>query len=343
MREASELTPRVAEILNSIVQTYIHTGCPVASRSISRMRKHRLSPASIRNVMADLAEAGYLEQPHTSAGRIPTAKAFRLFVQSLTAKRLLEVELARLRRELADADTLAGRVERSSHLLMEMTKGVGIAAAIPTGSLTLDQVELLGLSDGRVLMIVVTRDGMIHNRVVSLDEPVTQEELISIRNYINQNYSGCELSEVRARLRARLEQASAAYDQILRKLILLYEKGLLDWEQDPEVHLEGTSNLIGIDFHLTRAKMRELFRALEEKKRILQLLDQFLEAPEGEVSVQVGLAEAHPSMSELSLIGVCVSLPSGVGAKIAVLGPMRMNYQRVMSAVLHVGQAFQTV
>lgn len=343
MKYLSELTPRAAVILDSIVQAYVQTGRPVASRSISRLRKHHLSAASIRNVMADLAEEGYLEQPHTSAGRIPTPKAFRLFVQSLTAKRLLAAELERLRRELAEVATLAGRVERSSHILMELTQGVGITAAIPTDSQTLDQVELLGLSGGRILMVVVTRDKMVRNRVVSLDEPVSQDELHSIRNYINQNYSGCVLPEVRARLRARLEQASAAYDQILRKLILLYDKGLLDLELDPEVHMEGTSNLVGIDFHLTREKMRELFRALEEKKRILQLLDQFLEAPAGEVSVHVGLDEAHPSMRELSLIGVSVMLPSGLGAKIAVLGPMRMNYQKVMSAVLHVGQAFQSV
>ena len=144
-------------------------------------------------------------------------------------------------------------------------------------------------------------------------------------------------------LRHRLEQQSAAYDSILKKLAVLYTKGLLDIEVSPEVYLEGASNLVGLDLHLTREKMRELFRALEEKKRILHLLDRFLEQSGGEVMVQVGLGEAHPSMRELSLIGVAVALNGGVCAKIAVLGPMRMNYEKAISAVLHMGQAFQSV
>jgi heat-inducible transcriptional repressor len=343
MTELRPLNPRAAEILGSIVQAYIQTGRPVASRSVSRLRKDRLSPASIRNVMADLAEEGYLSQPHTSAGRVPTEKAFRLFVRSLSACRLLESELDQLRRELGQAGTVAARVERSSHILVEKTHGLGIAAAIPTAGQTLDQIELLALADRRVLMIVVTRDRMVHNRVVTLDEPVSQDELNSIRNYINANFSGCVLSDVRARLQLRLEQASAAYDAILRKLILLYDKGLLDMGLVPEVHMEGAANLVGIELHLTREKLRDLFLALEEKKRVLQLLDRFLEGSAGEVSVHVGLGEAHPGMKELSLIGVSVALAGGLNAKIAVIGPMRMNYQKAMSAVLHVGQAFQSV
>ena len=343
MNESSPLTARAASILGSIVQAYIQTGRPVASRTVSRLRKHNLSAASIRNVMADLADEGYLSQPYTSAGRIPTGKAFRLFVQSLTARRILDTELELFRRQLGQVETVAARVERSSHILTEMTHGLGIAAAIPADSQTLDRVELLALSEGRVLMVVVTRDKMVRNRVVALDELIPQDELNSIRNYINQNFSGCLLAEVRAKLEVRLEQARAAYDAILKRLILLYEKGLLDVHAVPEVHMEGAANLVGIDFHLTREKMRELFRTLEEKKLILQLLDRFLEQPDGEVSVQVGLSEAHPSMRELSLIGVSVALPGGLGAKIAVIGPMRMDYPKVMSTVLHVGHAFQSV
>ncbi len=337
------MTPRAAEILNSLVQEYIQTGRPVASRSLSRMRQCDLSPATIRNVMSDLSEEGYLEQPHTSAGRVPTAKAYRVFVRSLTAKRLVEQEIERLRRELADVDTLGDRVELSSHMLTEMTRSFSVAAAIPAASQILDQVELLGLGDGRVLMIVATRDKMVHNRVVHVDEPLSPSELTTIRNYINQNYSGLLLADVRRQLQVRIAEASAAYDAVLRRLTVLFEKGLLDLDMDPEVHMEGASNLVGIDFHLTREKMRELFRTLEEKKRILTLLDRFLETQGGDVSVHVGLEEAHPSLRELSLIGISVGLPDGLSAKIAVLGPMRMNYQKAMSSVLLVGQALQSL
>jgi heat-inducible transcriptional repressor len=192
-------------------------------------------------------------------------------------------------------------------------------------------------------MVVVTRDQMVHNRVVPLNEVIPQEELYSIRNYLNYNFSGWMLSEVQVELEKRLEQESAAYDAVLKRLNVLYEKGLLDIAGGPEIHMVGASNLVGLDLHLTREKMRELFRALEQKKKILVLLDRFLEQPQGEVGVQVGLADVHPSMGELSLIGITVNLPNGLSGKIAVLGPMRMNYERTISAVLHVGQAFQSV
>ncbi len=339
----SGLPRRAEEILHAIVKTYIETGEPVASRTISRLGVDGLSAASIRNIMADLVDEGFLSQPHTSAGRMPTQKAFRSYIQSLAIGRILSAELRRMREELAAAQTMDQRIERSSHMLTEMTRNVGIAAAIPTSSQTLDQIELLSLADRRVLMILATRDHMVRNQVVTLEEQVSQDDLNSIRNYLNRNFSGWILSDVRAELERRFQHESATYDAVLRRLTLLYEKGLLDIGLAPEIHMEGASNLVGLDLHLTREKLRELFRALEEKKRILQLLDSFLEHPAGELNVQIGLSDVHPSMSELSLIGVSVALPGGVYAKVAVLGPMRMNYSKVMSAVLHVGEAFQSL
>jgi heat-inducible transcriptional repressor len=291
--------------------------------------------------MADLSEQGYLSQPHTSAGRVPTEKAFRSYVESLSLRRLAAVEIERLRSEFGRLDTVEERVERTSRMLTEMTQGVGLAAAIPQASPALDRIELIALPDRRVLMVVVTRDRQVRNRVVALEEPVSGSELDSIRNYINQNFTGWSLEDVRRELAQRLKHASATYDAILRKLTVLYAKGLLDLPASPEVHMEGASNLVGLDLHLTKEKMRELFRTLEEKKRVLELLDRFLENPAGGIGVHVGLGEMHPSMGELSLIGLPVTLASGLHAVIAVLGPMRMNYVRVMSAVQHVGQAFR--
>jgi len=336
------MVPRHRELLHEIVEAYIETGEPVASRSIAKRRGDSLSAASIRNVMADLDEEGYLCQPHTSAGRIPTEKAFRSYIQSLTLRRLAVAELERLRADISRLESVEERVEYTSRTLMDMTRGVGIAAAMPHASPALEHIELVGLPDHRVLMVVVTRDHEVHNRVVTLDELVSSDELASIRNYVNRNFAGWTLEDVRRELTARLEQASAAYDAILRKLTLLYSKGLLDMGSAPEVHMEGASNLVGLDLHLTKEKMRELFRALEEKKHVLELVDRFLEQPAGEIGVHVGLGEMHPAMRELSLIGVPVMLDSGISAVIAVLGPMRMNYGRVMSAVQNVGRALVT-
>lgn len=337
------LTHRERDVLYAIVETYIATGEPVASRTISKRRKDSLSPASIRNVMADLSDEGYLAQPHTSAGRIPTEKAIQAYVQSLTSSLRPVIEAERLRADLGGADSLAGCVERSSRVLTRITRNVGIAAAIPTASQTLDQIELIKLADRRVLMVVVTRDRIVRDRVVTLPDDISQDDLNSIRNFLNANFSGWPLLQARQEIRRRLEQESATYDAILAHLGVLYSKGLLDMAGTPEIHMEGASNLVGLDLHLTREKMRELFRTLEEKKRILMLLDRFLEQPRGEIGVHVGLGEAHPAMSALSLIGLRVALPGGLAAKIAVLGPIRMDYERVMCAVWQVGKAFEQV
>jgi heat-inducible transcriptional repressor len=336
------LKTRHREILSAIVREYIETGEPIGSRTISRSRSDALSPASIRNAMADLADEGYLSQPHTSAGRVPTEKAFRYYVRSLTVKRVALAESERLRNEFRSLDTVGACVERSSHILVELTSNVGIAAAIPALAQELDQVELVPLADGRVLMILVTRDHMVRNRVVALDEPASPEDLASIRNYVNQSFSGWQLGEARRELLRRMAEERALYDALMRKLQWLCLKGLLEVDTLPEVHMEGASNLLGLDLHLTREKMRELLCALEEKKRLIEMLDRFLEQPPGELEVHVGLERAHPAMKDLALIGMTVRMVSGRPAKVAVLGPMRMHYERVMAAVLQTSRALES-
>ena len=342
MTNDAPLRSRFQEILKSVVRAYIESGEPVGSRFVSKLRKDALSAASVRNVMADLAEEGYLEQPHTSAGRIPTEKAFRFYVRSLTASRVAVHEAERLRQEFSDLHTVEARVERSSQILMELTRNVGIAAAIPALAQELDQIELVPLADRRVLIILATRDHMVRNRVVALDEPVTPDDLASIRNYVNRNFSGWQLGAARRELLRRILEERALYDAVMRQLQLLCQKGLLDADTSPEVHMEGASNLLGLDLHLTREKMRELLRALEEKKRLMELLDRFLEQPAGELEVHVGLQVAHPAMKDLALIGMTVRMASGLPAKVAVLGPMRMHYERVMGAVLQTSRALES-
>ena len=343
MRTDAPLNRREQEILYSVVKEYIETGEPVGSRTISKQRGGAQALASIRNVMADLADGGYLSQPHTSAGRVPTEKAFRHYVSHLSAGRVPLSETERLRAELIGLATFEERIERSSYILMEMTRNVGIAAAVHPQGQALEQVELVPLADRRVLMILVTRDGAVRNRMVTMQEAIGPDELGSIRNYVNRNFSGWMLPDARRELVRRMAEERAAYDATLRRLGVLYHLGLLESDAVPEVHLEGASNLVGIDLHLTREKMRELMRALEEKKRLVELLDRFLENPPGELAVKVGLEDASPVMKDLVLIGVTLNTSSGFSARLAVLGPMRMHYERVMGAVLHIGRAFETM
>jgi len=337
------LPQRTVEILNAIVQSYIETGEPVASRTVARRRKDGISAATVRNIMADLTELGFLSQPHTSAGRVPTEKAFRHYARAAAFSRTLAVELERLRSELIARESLQSRAEHTTHLLTEMTRNVGIVAAIPASRQVLDQLELVLLPDMRVLTVVVTLDHTVHNHVVKLREPVTTDELASIRNYVNYNFHGWALSAIRQELDRRLQQEHAAYDRLLRKLTQLYENGLLNIGAVPSVYMEGASNLVGLDLHLTKEKLRDLFRALEEKKRLMDILDRYLEAENGGIQVRVGLADTHPAMRDLSLIGVTFHLPGGHTTKMAVLGPMRMNYPKVISAVMHIGQALQSM
>jgi heat-inducible transcriptional repressor len=339
MRTEAPLQRRHREILSAIVRAYIDSGEPVGSRTVSRGRQDSLSPASIRNVMADLAEDGYLAQPHTSAGRIPTDKAFRVYVSALTANRVAAVEAERVACELHSLETIGERMERSSAILTELTRNVGIAAALPELAQELDQIQLVPLSDRRVLMVLVTRDHMVRNRVVSVEEPMSPDELNSICNYVNRNFGGWQLGQARRELLRRIAEERELYYEVQRKLQWLYQKGLLEVDTSPELHMDGASNLLGLDLHLTREKLRELFHALEEKQRVIELLDRFLEQPAGQLAVRVGLEEAHPAMKDLALIGITIRLPSGLPAKVAVLGPMRMQYERVMAAVLETSRA----
>jgi len=342
MNQAEPLTTRRRDILNAIVRSYIETGEPVGSCSIAERGHQRLSPASVRNVMAELADEGYLSQPHTSAGRVPTEKAFRFYVGSLAAARLALSEAERLHQEFRALSTVAAGVERSSQILTELTRNVGIAAALPALAQELDQIELLPLADRRVLMILVTRDQVVRNRVVSLEDPIGPDELLSIRNYVNRNFGGWRLGEARRELLRRVLEERALCSAELDRLQVLCSKGLLELDTSPEVHMEGASNLLDLDLHMTREKLRELLRALEEKQRLIDLLDRFLELPPGELAVRVGLEGAHPAMRGLALIGMSVRLANGLPAKVAVLGPMRMRYERVMAAVIQTSRALQS-
>jgi heat-inducible transcriptional repressor len=336
------LPNRTIEVLHSIVQSYIETGEPVASRAIARRRKDNLSAATIRNIMADLADHGYLDQPHTSAGRVPTAKAFRHFARAAAGQKASASDVQRLRDELVQHPGFEERAEHTSHVLTALTRNIGIVAAVPTENLLLDKIELIALPDARVLMVVVTRDGMVRNQVASLAVPVSQDELFSIRNYVNQNFGGWSLHDVRRELNRRLQEERAAYDRLLTTLNLLYGQGLLSVGV-PHVYMDGASNLVGIDLHLTKEKLRDLFRALEEKRRLLELLEQFLHSAGGDLFVEVGLENAHPALREFAIIGMNVDLPGGMETRLAVLGPMRMDYHRIVSAVTRIGEALKSL
>jgi heat-inducible transcriptional repressor len=341
------LSARHRGILHAIVRAYIDSGEPVGSRTISRSRDRvrdmALSPATVRNVMADLADEGYLAQPHTSAGRIPTERAFRDFASTVTVRPLPAADRERIFSRMQSAESIEERVDTASRVLTEITRNVGIAAALPSSAQELEHLELVALADRRVLMIVATRDRLVRNRVITLDRALSQDDLGQLRNYVNVNFAGWTLERARAELMRRIDEERSLYDVFLERLTLLCQKGLLVQDTDPQLAMDGASYLVGLDLHLTRERTRDLFRALEEKKRVVAMLDRFLDPAEAQVRVYVGLGNAHPAMSELSLIGLTVVLPSGLRTRLAVLGPMRMHYEKVMSTVHEISRAFGNV
>ena len=281
--------------------------------------------------MADLADNGYLAQPHTSAGRIPTGKAFRDFAGTVPASPLPAADRQRILQQMQSGEILEERVAIASRVLTEITQNVGIAAALARFSQELEHIELIALSGAP------RPDDRGHARPHGAPPRrdarpgiLKQDDLIQLRNYVNANFAGWTLESARAELLRRIEEERALYDAMLQQLTLLCQKGLLVADPDPQLAMDGTSYLMGLDLHLTSERMRELFRALEEKKHVVALLDRFLDSPQGQIGIQSASRTRIPLMGDLTLIGVTVDLPSGVRTRIAVLGPMRMHYERVI-------------
>ncbi len=328
-------------ILNSIVEAYLETGEAVSSTAIAQRRFTGPAPSSatIRNVMAEMTELGLLKQPHTSAGRIPTPMAIQIYVSSLGAIRPNSAEVSKLQAQLKAIPSLPDRVEESSHVLTGMAQNVGITAALPESIPVLRQVELVPLAERQYLMVVVTSDHAIRNQVVSTQQSLKPEELTEIRNYLNSEFGGWPLAEARAALEDRLRDERNEYHSLLRRLEVFHSHGLFWATGGPRIFLDGAAYLVGLDLHLTRERMRELFQALEQKQQLLQMLDQFLQGSTDRPAIQVGLGDAHPALSDFALIGLQVRLGEGMAARVAVLGPLRLNYLRTIAAVMEVGQA----
>lgn len=335
------ISGRKRQILHAIVDAYLESGEPVASSAVSQRHfpGSAPSPATIRNAMAELSELGYLTQSHASAGRVPTASAIQDFVDSLPAVRPHSAEVHRLSRQFQARESWPDRIQQGSHLLTELTHQLGIAAALPSESQILHQLELIPLADRQYLMVVVTADHHVHNQLVRLDIDLSPVDLTQIRNYLNEEFRGWSISDARRELERRLEDERSEYRNLLASIEHFYSRGLLEFGLGPLVFLDGAAYLLGLDLQITRERLRELFQALEQKKKILDLLDQFLKTTDSRPAVKVGLAEAHPALEDFSLVGMQVTLAPGMSARIAVLGPLRLNYPRTMAAVLEVGQA----
>ncbi len=333
---------REREILTAIVETFIANGEPVGSRTLARASREGLSAATIRNVMADLADAGFLEQPHASAGRVPTAEAYRYYVEQLSGEAHLSHENQNIIQDtLTGVTDVQEFMERTSHVLSLISHGVGVTVTTTGPRNALDHVYFSRLSDQKVLAVVVTRSGVVRDRVLRLDIP--QSDLDLAARYINENFRGWTMGDMRAELARRLEQERSEYDRLMKSIQQLYQQGALASNDDTQaVFVEGAANLVGS--HVTgqegRERLQEMLRTLEEKEKVVKLLGAYLDTRQEAVRVVIGLDEALPSMQNFVLIGAPARVGGEVMGSLAVIGPTRLDYQHTMSAVSYIARLF---
>jgi len=362
MAEAERITARQRAILTAIVESYIETGEPVGSGkiagTIARVRAgggHAagLSSATVRNEMAELANEGLLEQPHTSAGRVPTARAFRLYVERLgggAGARLLG-GAQRLNLESQIDSNFAGvtgtqaMLERTSHVLATVSSGVGVAVAMVAGGDTLEHVHFSRLAKGRVLAVVVTSSGLVRDRMLTMEVDVTARELEAAANFLNEHFRGWSIERVRAEIGTLVEREQSEVQRLLTSVEQLWAGAVPeDGAGTQTVYVEGVANLLGargMGSAEDMARLRELLSALEAKQRLVELLDAYIDAKQESVRVIFDLEEHAPEMAGLVLIAAPARMAGDGHGTVGVIGPKRMHYENTMNAVSYIAQVFE--
>jgi heat-inducible transcriptional repressor len=340
MRNAALQERRNRQILADLVRTYIETGEPVSSRAISKRFEEVLSTATIRNIMADLEDGGFLYQPHTSAGRVPTAAAYRFFAQEIASQATISPDdQAWIRRELGSARTANEVTERAGHVLAEVSSGLGIVVSPPLGKTVLEHARMWLLPDGRVVVVLISPGGATRDKVLRPARPFTQPELDATADFLNRLYSGWTLEAIRADLLQKLALERERYESIGRNALELCDPAVIGEDAAPGLHIEGTAQMVGAGEFSSQAQLRELLSAIEEKHRLVTVLNACIETPEP-VYVQIGVKEISQAGENLAVISAPYTSSEQVQGSLGVLGPTRMHYERTVSAVAYVAQLF---
>jgi heat-inducible transcriptional repressor len=340
MRNAALQERRNRQILADIVRTYIETGEPVSSRAISKRFEEVLSTATIRNVMADLEDGGLLYQPHTSAGRVPTAAAYRFFAQEIASQATLSVEDGDwIRREFKGAITSAEITERAGHVLAEVSNGLGIIVSPPLAKTVLEHARMWLLPDGRVVVVLISPGGITRDKILRPNRNFSQAELDATADFLNRQYSGWTLEAIRSDLLQKLATERERYEGIVQSALTLCDPAMLGDESAPSLHVEGTAQIVGAADFTDQAQLRDLLAAIEEKHRLVTVLNACIDTPEP-VHVQIGLKEITQAGDNLALISAAYMSHDQVQGSLGVLGPTRMHYERAMTAVAYVAQLF---
>lgn len=329
-----QLNPRAELLLKTLIERYIADGEPVGSRTLARYAGLDLSPATIRNVMVDLEEMGLISSPHTSAGRIPTQRGYRLFVDTLLKVQPLDENKVQLfREELSGAHDPHQLIDSASHLLSEISKLAGVVLVSHRDEqTTFRHIDFLALSGGRILVILVTQDGRVDNRIITADREYTASELEQASNYFNERFAGKLLADIKQALVSEMQQASADLQRIMQLATEMARKAFAsDQSEADELVLSGEANLMEIPDLGDIRKLRKLFDAFTAKRDLLHLLDQSMRV--NGIKIFIGAESGYTALEDCSIVTASYKVDQHMVGTLGVIGPTRMAYERIIPIV----------
>ena len=345
---AYNLDDRKKEILAAIVKAHVTTGQPVGSFTLARLSSEGLSSATMRNICAELEEEGFLTHPHTSAGRLPTDKGYRYYVDHLmSAMELSQADAALIDKQLLDDETLSSperMMERTSHLLSRLSDNVGIVVPPSISKDRLHHIEFVKLPDSRILVITASSVGRVQDRLIRVEVDFSQHDLNTTARYLIENFRGMTLAEIRDELLRRMTEEKALYDQLLRNAVLLCSQGLQEGDQ-PDVFIEGASSIIDKPDFSDTERMRNLFKMFEQKEHIVKILNECIEDARREsIAVRIGSENRFLDLRDCTIIASPCFYGNGETAgSIGVVGPTRIEYDRLISIVTYIARMFERV
>lgn len=332
LRGVGEISERALHFLKALIERHIRDGQPVGSRTLSKDTGLDLSPATVRNVMSDLEELGLVSSPHTSAGRVPTVSGYRLFVDSLlTVLPMEDQELEALRLGFAQGDDSRALLESASRLLSGVTHMAGMVMVPRHERDLFRQIEFLPLSGTRVLAILVTGEGEVHNRIIITDKTCSPSQLVQAGNYLTEIFTGQDMREVRRRLVDDLKRTHRSMDELMLRAVQMAQRVMESAEHKDDVLIAGQTNLMEFHELASVERLKSLFDAFSEKRQILDLLDRCI-AADG-VQIFIGQESGYELLGDCSLVTTTYRVENQILGVLGVIGPTRMDYQRVIPVV----------
>jgi heat-inducible transcriptional repressor len=334
-----DLDPRAREVLREIVMQHISSGEPIGSRTLAKCGKFQLSPASLRNVMADLEDLGYLHQPHTSAGRIPTDRGYRFFITHLMRSRALSLrEQAVIDEEVRGASEMDHVLQLSSSLLSKLSDQVGVVFMPTLLQFAVRSMDFILVAENKILCVIIGMNGVVVNKVIETRFSLTRDELEKISRYITGEFSGCTLELVRRRLIRLTEQERALHDQMMQKTITLGIEAVNDVAPfEHELYVEGAASILNKPEYADAASLRKIFLALQEKEKLIEILETCLTA-DG-LQILIGSESDFTQIHNFSIVARRYGSSSSPLGMVGIIGPMRMEYARMAPLVDYLSRA----